>query len=72
MALEISVSHDRCVGSQMCVLTAQDTFELDDGGQAVAKDPPGDDRETIVDAAGQCPVEAITVVDAETGEELLP
>ena len=70
MALDIQVSHDRCVGSQMCILTAGDTFELDDGGQAVVKDPEGDERDTVVDAAGQCPVEAITVKDPDTGEEL--
>ena len=70
MALDISVSHDRCVGSQMCILTADATFELDDSGQAIVRDPEGDDRDTIVDAASQCPVEAITVVDPETGQEL--
>ena len=70
MALDISVSHDRCVGSQMCILTAAATFELGAGGQAIVTDAAGDDRDTIVEAASQCPVEAITVVDPDTGEEL--
>ena len=39
---------------------------------AVLKDPIGDDRETILEAAANCPVDAIKVEDTETGEVLHP
>lgn len=72
MALDISVNHDRCVGSTMCVLTAETVFALDDAGQSVVSDPDGADAATVVDAASQCPMEAITVVDEATGDTLFP
>ena len=72
MALDISVNHDRCVGSTMCVLTADAVFALDEDGQSVVTDPDGADTATVVDAASQCPMEAITVVDGETGDTLFP
>ena len=50
MALDISVNHDRCVGSTMCVLTADAVFALDEDGQSVVTDPDGADTATVVDA----------------------
>ena len=35
-------------------------------------DPDGDPEETVLEAAENCPVSAITVKDAETGEQLFP
>jgi len=35
-------------------------------------DPPGDDEAAILEAAENCPVSAIFVEDAETGERLFP
>ena len=72
MALDITVDHDRCVGSTMCVLTADEVFALDEDGQSVVVDPDAASTATIVDAAAQCPMEAITVVDEETGDTLFP
>ena len=72
MGLRISVDHDRCVGSTMCVLTAGDVFALDEDGQSVVVDPGGADRDTILDAAEQGPMEAISVVDDATGQVLFP
>ena len=71
MALDITVDHDRCVGSTMCVLTADAVFALDENGQSVVVDPGGAGVATVVDAASQCPVEAITVVD-DDGTTLFP
>lgn len=70
--LNISVDHNRCVGSTMCVQFAPAVFALDDAGQSVVEDPGGSSRGQVIDAASQCPMEAITVVDAATGEELFP
>lgn len=72
MALHITVDHDRCVGSTMCVQIAGAVFVLDASGQSVVEDPTGADTATIVDAASQCPMEAIEVVDSDTGEALFP
>jgi ferredoxin len=70
--LDISVDHNRCVGSTMCVQFAPEVFALDGAGQSVVQDPGGATRDEIIDAASQCPMEAITVADAATGEELFP
>ena len=70
--LQITVDHNRCVGSTMCVQFAGEVFQLNDEGQSTVKDPEGSSRAAIVDAALQCPMEAITVTDTATGEELVP
>lgn len=67
----ITVDLDRCVGSTMCVQAAGAVFALDDGGQSTVIDPGAADLDTIVDAASECPMEAIAVVDA-TGTQLFP
>ena len=60
-----------CIGSQICVLTAPGTFQLDEKGQSVVLDADGDAREVVIDGAEGCPVEAITVYD-ESGERIAP
>ena len=72
MALHITVDHDRCVGSTMCVQIAGAVFSLDESGQSTVEDPTGADTDTIVDAASQCPMEAIPVIDSDSGENLFP
>ena len=56
----------------MCETIAVATFRLNDNRQAEAVDPQGDSLETILEAAENCPVSAIHVEDAETGERLFP
>lgn len=70
--LRISVDHNRCVGSTMCVLVAGSVFALDESGQSTVADSNGASREDILDAAAQCPMEAISVDDSATGENLFP
>lgn len=70
--LGVSVDHDLCVGSTMCIQRADGVFDLNDEGQSVVTDLEGASREEIVDAASQCPMEAITVVDSVSGEQLFP
>jgi ferredoxin len=71
-ALLVTVDHDRCVGSTMCVQLAGRVFTPDRGGQSVAGDPAGASRDEIIEAAAQCPMEAISVVDATSGQALFP
>ena len=70
--LKITIDRDTCIGDGMCCNDAPETFEMDDDQLAVVIDPVGDDRKTILDAAANCPVEAIKVEDTATGEQLYP
>ena len=67
-----SVDRNRCVGNAGCVAIAPDVFALDDSMQSVVVDTEGAPRGLIVEAAEACPVEAISVVEADTGESVFP
>ena len=70
--LRIRIDHNTCVGNAMCETFAPHVFRLNDNRQSEAVDPSGDSEEKILEAAENCPVSAITVEDAETGEQLFP
>jgi ferredoxin len=70
--VRVSVDHDVCVGNAMCQTIAPKVFVLNDNRQSEAVDPDGDTVENILEAAENCPVSAIIVEDAETGERLFP
>ena len=74
MARKLKVWVDRqvCVGNAMCEAIAPKVFRLDDKRQSEAVNPAGDTEEKILEAAENCPVSAIFVEDAETGEQLFP
>jgi ferredoxin len=55
----------------MCIGSAPAVFELNAAGQSEVVDPAASSEQDIVDAALGCPVGAIAVFDAETGEDLL-
>ena len=70
--LSVSVDHNLCVGNQMCINIATKALTLNDDRQAIPADVDADTEEVIREAAEQCPMAAITVADAETGEQLFP
>ena len=70
--LRVSVDHDICVGNAMCETYAPKVFVLNDDRQSTVADPTADTVENILEAAENCPVSAITVIDDETGETLFP
>jgi ferredoxin len=70
--LRVWVDHTACVGNAMCETIATKSFRLNDNRQSEAMDPPGDSETAILEAAENCPVSAIFVEDAETGERLFP
>jgi ferredoxin len=70
--LRIRVDHNVCVGNAMCETFASNVFRLNDNRQSEAVDLAGDSEEKILEAAENCPVSAITVEDADTGEQLFP
>ena len=70
--VKITVDLDRCVGSTMCIQIAPAVFALTAEGQSSVTDAGGDTLERIVDAAENCPMEAIRVEDLSTGSVLFP
>jgi ferredoxin len=66
--LDITIAYDRCVGSSICTLLAPRTFSLNEDRQAMVVNAQGEAEETILQAAEGCPMMAITVTDADTGE----
>ena len=71
-ALRVRVDRTVCVGNAMCTTIAPSVFALNDDRQSEAVNPAGDTEEKILEAAENCPVSAIVVEDAETGERLFP
>ena len=70
--LQVKVDHNVWVGNAMCPHIAPKVFALNEDRQSQVINPEGDTREVILEAAEACPVSAISVVDAETGEQLFP
>jgi|TARA_B100000745_G_C19935843_1_gene315285 ferredoxin len=70
--LKITVDLNVCVGNAMCETFATNTFALNDDRQSSVANPDGDPEEMVLEAAENCPVSAITVSDAESGEQLFP
>jgi ferredoxin len=70
--LVIEIDRELCYGFGDCVSTAPDVFELDADEKAIVIDPNGAPRDELVEAAANCPVMAITIRDASTGEEVFP
>jgi ferredoxin len=67
----ISVDRDTCIGSAVCVGTMPGRFRLvDDKSQPVTDEIDADDD--VIAVAESCPMEAITVTNAATGEVLAP
>ena len=54
-----------CIGDAMCETFAPKVFVLNENRQS-------DTAANILEAAENCPVSAITVVEEETGETLFP
>jgi len=69
--MKIKILRDKCISAGTCVAIAANTFELDDEGKVVLKDPKGDDEQTIIDAAKSCPTLAIEIYDDE-GKRIFP
>ena len=70
--LKITVDTNVCVGNAMCEHSASNTFALNDDRQSMVTNQEGNTENEILEAAENCPVSAITVMDAENGETLFP
>jgi ferredoxin len=69
--LTIRIDRSLCVGFGDCVEEAIEAFRLDDEGVVVFAEPERVARELVLRACDACPVDAITVTDAE-GRQLVP
>jgi ferredoxin len=68
----IEVDRSVCIGSAQCVHQASGTFRLDSARQSHPVAPDADAEEQILQAAENCPVEAIAITLAESGEPVFP
>jgi ferredoxin len=67
----LEVDRTLCFGFGDCVDTAPAVFALDAESKAVVIDPDGEGLGAIVEAAQNCPVDAIVVTD-QSGEQIYP
>jgi ferredoxin len=67
----IEVDRALCYGFGDCVDTVPAVFALDGEDTAIVLDPDAAPLDDIVEAAQNCPVDAITIVD-EDGEQIYP
>ncbi len=69
---KIQIDRELCVGDGACVNEAPGTFEMDDESIAVVINADGNGADEILGAAQSCPVDAIQLTDAATGEKIWP
>jgi ferredoxin len=67
----IEVDRALCYGFGDCVDTVPDVFALDDEDTAIVLDPDAAPLDDIVEAAQNCPVDAI-IITGEDGEQIYP
>lgn len=69
--LRLCIARDLCVGFGDCVTASPAAFQLDEESIAIFVRPDTVAREELLAACDACPVDAITVWDAE-GRQLVP
>lgn len=71
--MKARVDRGLCTGTQNCVATAPDYFEMDNKGLShVIKNPVEvEDEELLMEAAKSCPVDAV-ILENEAGEQIYP
>ncbi len=69
--LRIRIDRSLCVGFGDCVTESEEAFVLDPEGVAIFVAPERVHRDRLLQACDACPVDAITVWDAE-GRQLVP
>jgi ferredoxin len=62
------IDESSCIAQGDCVELVPEVFQLDDRAKVVGTGPD----DLILVAASECPVGAISVIDAETGAQVYP
>lgn len=70
--LQTTVNKSRCIASGDCVEIAPGVFQLDGDEKSEVYNQSGAADAVILAAARACPAKAITVVNADTSEQLFP
>jgi ferredoxin len=70
-SLEVEVS-PACISSGYCRNFAPDVFGAKEDRKSFVKQSPVPESSELQEAWESCPTEAISVRDAETGEEIFP
>ena len=65
---KVSVDKNVCISSATCVTLASGRFVLDEQQRSGPVETGIDPDEEVRDAAASCPSEAISLVDADTGQ----
>ncbi len=69
--LRVQIDRSLCVGFGDCITEASEAFQLDDEGVVVFLEPERVNCERLLRACDVCPVDALTVWDAD-GRQLIP
>ncbi|WP_328630256.1 ferredoxin [Streptomyces sp. NBC_00356] len=69
---DVAVDPRMCVRTGLCVASLPGTFERDEHGQGRARVESTAASEEVLDIAESCPVEAISIVDTESGKPVFP
>ncbi|HZP46109.1 MAG TPA: ferredoxin [Candidatus Binataceae bacterium] len=70
--LKTTVNKAKCIASEDCMQTAPGVFQMGDDDKAEVYNQTGAPDNVILAAARACPAKAITVIDEETGAQLVP
>ncbi|WP_405814021.1 ferredoxin [Streptomyces sp. NBC_01390] len=68
----VTVDKRVCVRTGLCAAAAPEEFELDEGGQGRARSQTLPGSELVLEVAESCPIEAIGITDADSGERVFP
>ncbi|MEU6142720.1 ferredoxin [Streptomyces sp. NPDC047081] len=68
----VTVDKRVCVRTGLCAASAPEEFELDESGQGRARSETLPASETVLEVAESCPIEAIGIKHAKTGERIFP
>lgn len=68
----VEVDRARCAGTSQCVLAHPEVFGSDATGLVLVKQDRVDDVPALRDALDMCPTQALSLVDAESGEVVYP
>ncbi|HLD89251.1 MAG TPA: ferredoxin [Candidatus Nanoarchaeia archaeon] len=69
----IEFDREACIGAGSCAVLCPENWELVEDGKATVKKIEVDEKEfkCNMEAAESCPVNAIHIIDEETGERLI-
>jgi ferredoxin len=68
----IFIDREACVSDRLCQDHAPDVFAYDEDHKPVILNENTDWPQNVIWVAKHCPVQAVRVVDAETGEQVWP